>query len=128
MTDHPPPEPTGWDMVTGLDLARIEQRHISMRDLLHLVAEASELQPDGLKKPSKPRPGDRARHISWPRAAFCHMAANTGHSYPAIGRFLGGFDHTSILFAAEAHANRMERGLVDAMGRETGLQQIEDRP
>lgn len=49
-----------------------------------------------LKGPSR----KRSTHIV--RSEFCHLALEAGHSQPAVGRFLGGRDHTSIRFARKS--------------------------
>ncbi len=51
----------------------------------------------------------RTRDVLIPRQVACHLAANFTHlSLPAIGRLLGGRDHTTII-----HANRKIAALAD---------------
>ena len=53
---------------------------------------------------------DRSRRATWPRQEFMYLARTAKrrirHSYPAIGLYLGGRDHTTALHGARAHALR----------------------
>lgn len=42
-----------------------------------------------------------ARSITIVRFEFCYLAHEAGHSYPAIGQFLGGRHHSSVMHAAK---------------------------
>jgi chromosomal replication initiation ATPase DnaA len=47
------------------------------------------------------------RYVAWPRQAFMAIAyAETDQSLPAIGRWLGGRHHTTILLGIRAHDRR----------------------
>ena len=50
----------------------------------------------------------RSRYVAWPRQEVMYRAAKeTRLSLPAIGRLLGGRDHTTILHGIRQHAKRM---------------------
>ena len=52
----------------------------------------------------------RLRQVAWPRhEAMARMRAETGRSLPAIGRFLGGRHHTTVLAGVRAHQAREAR-------------------
>lgn len=51
---------------------------------------------------------DTHRAVAWPRQHLMAALYATGrYSLPAIGAFLGGRDHTTILHGIRAHARRM---------------------
>jgi len=75
----------------------------TMREIAAMVAERYGLTMDDLKSPSQ------ERRISWPRQeAMALIRKNTRQSYPQIGRFLGGRDHTTVMHGVRRHAKRME--------------------
>lgn len=45
------------------------------------------------------------------RQEFSYLAHKSGASYPAIGKFLGGRDHTTIMHADRKY--KSEKGIVD---------------
>lgn len=50
----------------------------------------------------------RSREIAWPRhEAMWRCYRETSHTLPEIGRFFGGFDHTTVLHAIRAHEGRV---------------------
>lgn len=51
----------------------------------------------------------RARRIAWPRQeAFWRAYKETTLSLPAIGRYFGGRDHTTIIHGIKAHEARLK--------------------
>ena len=70
------------------------------------VAEYYGLTVDELKGPS------HARAIAWPRQeAMARMRAETRNSSTAIGKFLGGRDHSTVLTGVQAHQARIPSSL-----------------
>lgn len=52
----------------------------------------------------------RGRHLCKARLKFYWRAAReTKHSYPEIGRFCGGRDHTTVLYGIRVHEKRMAK-------------------
>jgi len=50
----------------------------------------------------------RARKIAWARQeAMWRCARETTESLPNIGRALGGYDHTTVLYGVRRHEERM---------------------
>ncbi len=53
---------------------------------------------------------DRRANITWPRHVAMYLSRElTGESLPAIGRYFGGRDHTTVLHACRRTAQRMAR-------------------
>lgn len=76
MTIEPPPE---------------QRIALSMRTICTAVAEEHGIPLATMKDKFGPR------HFTDARAEFCRLARMQGFSFPQIGRFLGGRDHTSIM-------------------------------
>jgi chromosomal replication initiation ATPase DnaA len=74
----------------------------SMASVAYRVASLYGLTVDDLRGRA------RERNIAHPRQHFMHGARDAGHSLPAIGRYLGGRDHTTVLHGARAHELRAE--------------------
>lgn len=80
----------------------------TMRSLFAQVAAEYGLTEDELRQPRN------FRRISWPRQDFmwrCRQIKRQDgahrYSLPHIGQFLGGMDHTSVLFGARRHEARL---------------------
>lgn len=70
-------------------------------ELIRKVAESYKVSVEELCGPSA------ERRLSWPRQELMALLYETGrYSYPAIGRFLGGRDHTTVLHGVRAHRAR----------------------
>lgn len=53
----------------------------------------------------------RNKKYAYARFEFCWRAHHeTRHSYPRIGKFLGGRDHTTIMYAVTRHQERLDSG------------------
>lgn len=53
----------------------------------------------------------KARHVSRPRQfAYVRLLDETPMSYPAIGRVMGGRDHTTIIYGERACRQRLKEG------------------
>jgi chromosomal replication initiator protein len=51
----------------------------------------------------------RSRYVAWPRQEVMYRAyTETTMSLPAIGRHLGGRDHTTVMHGIKQHKLRME--------------------
>lgn len=80
---------------------------VSMAEIARRVAERHEVSVDDLKG------SGRARWVSQPRQeAMYEIRAQTAQSLPAIGRFLGGRDHTTILWGIRRHEERLQKAAV----------------
>jgi len=72
------------------------------------VADKHRLTVADLKGPS------RERRIAWPRQELMAELYATGRlSYPVIGAFLGGRDHTTVMYGVRRHHERQRAGDVD---------------
>ena len=77
---------------------------ITMQDITEAVAEAYNVPAADILGPYKPR------RISQPRqAAYALCRSISGKSWPEIGRFFGGRDHTSAIYGVRAHETRLMR-------------------
>lgn len=77
-------------------------RRVTMAEITLRVAEKHGLTVEDLKGQSRIRP------IAWPRQEAmyeCRMA--TSNSTTAIGRFLGGRDHTTVMHGVRRHQDRL---------------------
>ena len=74
-----------------------------MRDVAALVAERHGLSLAELKGPSA------TRRIAWPRQeAYALIRKHCPNiSYPQIGQFFGGRDHTTVIYGVRAHEARV---------------------
>lgn len=85
-----------------LDTIRPAPR-VTMADIAARVAEKHHLTVADLKGQSRRRP------VAWPRQEAMHECRLvTQQSLPAIGRFFGGRDHTTVLHAARRHKERLD--------------------
>jgi len=74
----------------------------SWRKIIKEVADKYELTPADLTGP------ERRRMYAWPRhEAMWRCRMETNMSLPEIGRRFGGRDHTSCIYAIEAHGKRL---------------------
>ena len=89
------------------DLLTVQERAVSMPNILKTVADYYQLrQSDLLSK-------KRTRSLARPRQTAMALAKElTEHSLPEIGDFFGGRDHTTVL-----HACRLVRELIATDGR-----------
>lgn len=84
----------------GVDDLRVERR-LMMKEIASEVAERHELTLEDLRGPS------RYRTVAWARQeAMALIRAEGRYSYPQIGRFFGGRDHTTILVGVRHHEAR----------------------
>lgn len=81
---------------------------VTMAEILQDVADKYRLTLDELKGP------DRSQRVSWPRQeAMWRMRqefrddGTNRWSTPRIGQFLGGRDHTTVLFGVTRHEERI---------------------
>lgn len=83
--------------------------------LVRCASQASEIVEAvaaeyGLTLADLRKPG-RSRRLSWPRQHAMWALHKTGrHSSTAIGMFLGGLDHSTVLYGIGKHAERMGEG------------------
>ncbi len=84
------------------DPQRIEfRRGFFLRDLAAKFCQAKGITVAELKGPCKKQAMSLLRH------EFMALAHESGAvSYPAIGRFLGNRDHTTVMYGARAHRAR----------------------
>lgn len=78
----------------------------TMAQIVRDVAFENNLTVEQLKGPS------RSRAIAWPRQEAMWRCRQIGKSYPQIGRFFGGRDHTTAIHAIR----EVERRASTAMG------------
>lgn len=72
-----------------------------MRDILDKIAKKHGLDPEVIKGPS------RRALIVWARKeAVYYMRTETGHKFESIGRFMGGRDRTTVMYAAQQFAKQ----------------------
>lgn len=82
-----------------------KSRRVTMKDVIERVAEKYGIEVDDIKGPN------RARRFAWPRQEFCYEAHLIGRSYPQIGAFCGGRDHTTALHGKRRHEARLEAAM-----------------
>ena len=73
---------------------------MTMREIAAQVAARYGLTVDDLKGP------ETARRYSRPRHEAMWLMKQAGRSYPQIGAFLGGRDHTTAMHGVKAHEAR----------------------
>lgn len=84
---------------------------VSMAEITRSVAEKHEVSVADIKG------SGRARWVSQPRQEVMYeIRARTSQSLPAIGRFLGGRNHATILWGIRRHEERIQKGEVAARG------------
>lgn len=69
-----------------------ERKRQSMATLIRQISEETGVSVDDLQG------RDRRKQYTSIRAAFVRAAHAAGHSYTKIGRFLGGRDHTTVMY------------------------------
>ena len=75
---------------------------VTMREIAHDVCRRHGLTLGELTSTR------RTRRISWPRQEFMALAMALKHtSSPMVGRFLGGMDHSTVLYGVRAHWKRV---------------------
>ncbi len=73
-----------------------EQREVSMDDILGAVAEWFGVKPEEIKGKG------RSKEIVVPRQLAMYLIREkTGASFPEIGQYFGGRDHTTVLYAVQ---------------------------
>lgn len=90
---------------------------IKMQALAKVVARNHGIRVTDLTSPS------RGRYAAYPRFTFEWIARNKlGYSTTQIGRFLGGRDHTTVIYGAR---QAEELGLIDAESVHSLLEQAQ---
>ena len=80
-----------------------------LSDILKEVSEKHGVAIDQIKKIDGY--ASRKHLITIARQEFFYLACKEElYSLPRIGRYIGGFDHTTVLHGRKAHAKRMEGG------------------
>jgi chromosomal replication initiator protein len=92
----------------------VDQKRISLEEVLDAVAKYYHLQAADLKSPSRAKDVSHARQI-----AIYIIRELTGSSFPKIGELFGGRKHTTILYAYEKVKDDLEN-------REIIKQQIQE--
>jgi chromosomal replication initiation ATPase DnaA len=80
-------------------------RSTAERDTIRAIAEAMALAAGLTLDDMTGR--DRTHHVSHVRQAVMHQAHLAGHSTGAIGRALGGRDHSTVVTGIKAHLERL---------------------
>lgn len=75
-----------------------------MRDIAVEVAERNEVTVNDLKGPA------RTRRYSRPRFEAMYFMRQAGHSTTAIGQYLGGRDHATVINGCRRYAAWLEEG------------------
>lgn len=84
---------------------------VTMAEIVEAVAERHGLTVADLKGPA------RASRVSQPRHEAMHeMRERTSQSLPAIGRFLGGRDHATVIHGVRRHQERIDQALEASHG------------
>lgn len=78
-------------------LLRLPSRE-TMRDIVSRVSAQHDISVDLIKGPRRDKPIFRAR-----AQAMYEIRQRTSQSYPAIGRFFGGRDHTTVIAAVKRY-------------------------
>jgi hypothetical protein len=78
-------------------------RQARVADIIRVAAQMSHISEDKITGP------DRHRSIVRVRQACYVVARRSGHSYPQIGRLIGGRDHSSVLHGIDTAAAIAER-------------------
>jgi chromosomal replication initiator protein len=99
-----PPEPPEPKLLPlrikpGIDIVKIPPRQSTR--IIEETAAKHELSVEVLKGASRKTKHILARHEA------CYLLREAGYSYPQIGRFLGGRDHTTAMNGAVKHEQRM---------------------
>lgn len=85
---------------------------MTMREIVAEVARETGVRVEVLRRPVgpfEPRAVARARHY-----AMWRMRRETRQSLPQIGAFLGGRDHTTVLYGVRKHAQRLAESVKEA--------------
>lgn len=97
-----PPEPKlpPLRIKAGIDIVKIPPRQSTR--IIEETAAKHELSVEVLKGESR-----KAIHIA-ARHEACYLLREAGYSFPQIGRFLGGRDHTTAMNGALKHEKRIK--------------------
>lgn len=88
-----------------LFLSPVEQVRPTLRSIAEEVAEKHNVTIDEMQSPRRQKRIVRARH------EYCYRARHeTTHSYPRIGAFLGGRDHSTVIHGVKKWGELLERG------------------
>lgn len=85
---------------------------MTMREIIAEVARETGVRVEVLRRPVgtfEPRAIAHARQY-----AMWRMRQETTQSLPQIGRFLGGRDHTTVLYGVRRHAQRLAESMREA--------------
>jgi chromosomal replication initiator protein len=89
---HPPPLTLS---IVESALATASDEYSLLDRLVALVGARFDVDAKSLRGPS------RQRGIVWPRQVAMYVAREAGLSYPQIGAFFGGRDHTTVMHSCE---------------------------
>lgn len=95
---HPPPLKLS---VVTTELPPVVSEDSPLDRLLTLVAAKFHVPVKALKGPS------RTRNVVWPRQVAMYLARQSGVSFPQIGSYFGGRDHTTVMHSCEKVAKRV---------------------
>jgi hypothetical protein len=100
-------------MANVLAASRRVEEPMTLAEIALIVAIRHGLDVDDLRLPASV-PGARVIEIAYPRQEAFWLArqqrrpnGEPRHSLPAIGKFFGGRDHTTILYGVRRHAERL---------------------
>jgi chromosomal replication initiator protein len=89
---HPPPLKLS---VVTTELPSVESDESPLDRLVALVASKFHVPAKALRGPS------RTRNVVWPRQVAMYLARQAGISFPQIGYYFGGRDHTTVMHSCE---------------------------
>ena len=85
------------------DIFTPSDANLSMDDILRTTAKHYKLEPDELKSKG------RRQELVVPRQVAMYLTRElTPHSYPEIGSFFSGRDHSTVMYAVQKVAERLE--------------------
>lgn len=86
----------------GIEILEITPPKPTMARIAKRIAAARQVKIEELISPM------RERRVAWPRQEAMAAMYDTGRwSYPQIGRYLGGRDHTTVLHGVREHKKRL---------------------
>ncbi|MCE7028459.1 helix-turn-helix domain-containing protein [Jiella avicenniae] len=103
----PPPEssavfaPDYYRLVVDTFTLPKPRERFTMREIMDRIAKACGVTVMDIRSPG------RSKRLIIPRQAFYYWAKRlTGNSYPQIGRFCGGRDHSTVLYGVVAYQKK----------------------
>jgi len=84
----------------GITISKLPPRQSAI--IMQDVAERHGLTVDDIKSPS------RVHRIVVARQETYYLLREAGYSYPQIGRFCGGRDHSSVVHGVGMHENKLK--------------------